>query len=43
MYIAPDAMLPIASAIAAVVGVVLTFWRRVIAAVRLLVRRGLRQ
>ena len=36
MYIGPDTLMPVASAFAAVVGVVLMFWRRVTGAVRLM-------
>ncbi|HEX7123864.1 MAG TPA: hypothetical protein VF178_15915 [Gemmatimonadaceae bacterium] len=39
MYIGPDALMPLASALAAVVGFVLMFWRRLVGAVRLLVGR----
>jgi hypothetical protein len=39
MYIGPDALMPVASAIAAVAGFVLMFWRRLIGAFRLLAQR----
>ena len=39
MYIGPDALMPVASFFAAVVGVVLMFWRRLWGAVRMLVAR----
>jgi hypothetical protein len=39
MYIGPDALMPVASAIAAVVGFLLLFWRRFVGAVRLVVSR----
>lgn len=39
MYIGPDVLMPIASAIAAVTGVVLMFWRRVVGTVRLFAQR----
>jgi hypothetical protein len=35
MYIGPETLMPVASALAAVAGVVLMFWRRVVGAVRL--------
>jgi hypothetical protein len=35
MYIGPDTLMPVASMLAAVGGVVLMFWRKLIAAVRL--------
>ena len=35
MYIGPDQLMPIASALAAVGGVVLMFWRRLVGAVRM--------
>jgi hypothetical protein len=38
MYVAPDALMPAASAIAAAVGMALMFWRRLVGAVRFLVR-----
>jgi hypothetical protein len=34
MYIGPEVMMPLASAIAAIAGVLLMFWRRVVLAVR---------
>ena len=39
MYVAPDAVMPVASAIATLVGIVLMFWRRLVGAVRLIVQR----
>jgi hypothetical protein len=36
MYIGPDTLMPVASAIAAIAGVVLMFWRRTV----MLVRQG---
>ena len=35
MYIGPDTLMPFASALAAVGGVLLMFWRKVIAALKL--------
>ena len=35
MYIGPDTLMPVASALAAVGGVLLMFWRKVIGAVKL--------
>jgi hypothetical protein len=35
MYIGPDTVLPLASAVAAAAGVALIFWRRVVGFVRL--------
>lgn len=40
MYIGPDALMPLASAFAAVAGFVLMFWRRIVGAVRFLFNRG---
>jgi hypothetical protein len=40
MYIGPDALMPLASAFAAVAGFVLMFWRRIVGAVRYLFNRG---
>jgi hypothetical protein len=34
LYIGPDVMMPLASAIAAIVGFLLMFWRRTVAFVR---------
>jgi hypothetical protein len=34
LYIGPDVMMPLASAIAAIVGFLLMFWRRTIAALK---------
>ena len=39
MYIGPDALMPVASALAAIAGFVLMFWRRLVGAVRLLAQR----
>lgn len=39
MYLGPDALMPIASAFAAIAGFVLMFWRRLVAAVRYLFQR----
>ena len=39
MYLGPDALMPVASAIAAVLGFILMFWRRLVGAVRLLAQR----
>ncbi|MGQ0640168.1 MAG: hypothetical protein ACT4P6_05250 [Gemmatimonadaceae bacterium] len=41
MYIGPDALMPVASFFAAVVGVLLMFWRRVWGAVRMIFSRVL--
>ncbi len=35
LYIGPDALMPLASALAAAFGVALMFWRRLLAATRL--------
>ena len=35
MYIGPDTLMPAASAVAAVAGVALMFWRRAVGAVRM--------
>ena len=35
MYIGPETMLPVASALAAIAGFLLMFWRRVVGAARL--------
>jgi hypothetical protein len=43
MYVGPDALMPVASAIAAVVGMVLMFWRRLVGAVRFMVQRVFRR
>ena len=34
MYIGPETLMPVASALAAIVGVLLMFWRRTVALVR---------
>lgn len=39
MYLGPETLMPVASALAAVGGVLLLFWRRVVGAVRALFRR----
>ena len=39
MYLGPDSLMPVASALAAVAGFVLMFWRRLVGAVRLLAQR----
>ena len=39
MYIGPDTLMPVASAIAAAAGFLLMFWRRLVGAVRLLAQR----
>ena len=39
MYISPDTLMPLASAVAAIAGFILMFWRRMIGAVRLLAQR----
>jgi hypothetical protein len=39
VYIGPDALMPIASVIAAIAGFVLMFWRRLVNAVRLIAQR----
>jgi hypothetical protein len=39
VYIGPDTLMPLASGFAAVAGSVLMFWRRLIAAFKLLVQR----
>ena len=36
MYIGPDALMPLASAFAAVAGFLLMFWRRIVGAVKLI-------
>jgi hypothetical protein len=38
MYVGPETVLPVASTLAAVIGVILVFWRRVVGAARLAVR-----
>ena len=35
MYIGPDTLMPVASALAAVGGVILMFWRKLVGALRL--------
>jgi hypothetical protein len=39
MYIGPDVLMPVASAIAAVTGFVLMFWRRIVGSVRLMTQK----
>jgi hypothetical protein len=39
MYLGPETLMPIASALAAVGGMLLLFWRRVVGAVRLVVQK----
>jgi hypothetical protein len=39
MYIGPDVLMPVASAIAAVAGFVLMFWRRIVGSFRLLIQK----
>lgn len=39
MYLGPDVLMPVASIIAAVVGVLLTFWRRVTSLVGAVVQK----
>lgn len=39
MYIGPDALMPVASAFAAIAGFVLMFWKRLVGAVRYLAGR----
>jgi hypothetical protein len=39
VYIGPDALMPLASVFAAVAGFVLMFWRRIVAALRMLVQK----
>jgi hypothetical protein len=43
MYITPDVLMPVASALAAVTGAVLLFWRRVVALFCFLMRRAFRK
>jgi len=38
MYVGPDSLMPLASAVAAVIGILLMFWRRTVAALRALSR-----
>jgi hypothetical protein len=35
MYIGPETLMPLASALAAIVGILLMFWRRTVAIIRL--------
>ena len=39
MYIGPDSLMPVASAIAGLAGLLLMFWRRLVGVVRLLAGR----
>ena len=39
MYIGPETLMPLASALAAVVGVLLMFWRKTVAIVRMGVQK----
>jgi hypothetical protein len=39
MYLGPDSLMPVASAVAAIVGFVMMFWRRLVGAARLLAQR----
>jgi hypothetical protein len=39
MYLGPETLMPVASALAALGGVLLLFWRRVVGAVRALVHK----
>ncbi len=39
MYIGPDTLMPLASAFAAIAGVVMMFWRRLVEAVKFLTQR----
>jgi len=39
MYIGPDVLMPVASAIAAVAGFLLMFWRRVVGSARLMTHK----
>lgn len=39
MYIGPDVLMPVASALAAVTGVILMFWRRIVGTMRLLAQK----
>ncbi len=34
MYVGPETMMPLASAVAAVAGILMVFWRRTVAALR---------
>jgi hypothetical protein len=43
MYIGPDTLMPVASAFAAIAGVVLMFWRRIIGAFKLMAARVFRR
>ncbi len=42
MYIGPETLMPLASVIAAIAGVVMMFWRRVVLAFRAGVSRAMR-
>lgn len=39
MYIGPDVLMPVASAIAAITGFVLMFWRRIVGTFRLMIQK----
>jgi len=39
VYIGPDSLMPVASFFAALAGVILMFWRRLVGAVRMLFQR----
>lgn len=39
LYIGPDALMPLASALAAAVGLLLMFWRRTVGFVRMVAQR----
>jgi hypothetical protein len=41
MYLGPDSIMPIASAIAAIIGILLIFWRAIFTRTKKLVRRGI--
>jgi hypothetical protein len=43
MYIGPDTLMPVASAFAAIAGVVLMFWRRVVGVVKLMAGKVLKR
>ena len=40
LYVGPDVLMPVMSALAAVVGLLLTFWRRVVGIIRRLFNPG---
>ncbi len=39
MYIGPDALMPIASAFAAIAGIILMFWRRMVGALKFMAQK----